>query len=505
MAYLLGIDIGTTNVKTIVLEAETGRTLASADREYPISQPQLGYAEQDPDDWWRAAVHTIQEALAQSGIDRQAVRAISLCGQMHGVTCIGADGRPLRPSIIWADTRSKSQCDALLARFPAAEMSEHAPGLPAAGFMGPTLMWLAQYEPETLRQTRVVLLPKDYVRYRLTGNFATDDTDAAGTWLFDVKTGDWSDWLMAACSADRRYLPEVHHSADVAGTLTAQAAAEIGLSTSVQIITGCADLPSQGIGHGMYEPGLALAVIGTGGQVFAPITEPRVDPQMRYYILNYPVPNTWYVQTAILSAGLSLRWLRDVLGLSERPDAYEHLSQLAAQTPPGADGLIFLPYLAGERTPHMDPAAAGLFLGLRLHHHAGHLARAVMEGVTFAMEECLSLVDAAAGQKLETMISGGAAKSPLWRQMQADIYQRPLRLAAGANHGAVGAALLAGIGAGLYTSFADACSRLPRSTTVVEPDPISSERYAEARALYRDLYPRLKDSMHRLSDSSRRI
>lgn len=499
MAYLLGIDIGTTNVKTIVLEAETGRTLASADREYPISQPQPGYAEQNPDDWWTAAASTVLAALQQAGIDRQAVHAIGLCGQMHGVTSIGADGRPVRPSIIWADTRSKPQCETLLARYPAAEMSRHAPGLPAAGFMGPTLMWLAEHEPQTLEQTHVMLLPKDYVRYRLTGSFATDDTDAAGTWLFDVKTGDWSAWLAAACSADRRYLPHVGHSADAVGTLTTEAAAQLGLPSSVQVITGCADLPSQGIGHGMYQPGLALAVIGTGGQVFSPITEPRTDPQMRYYILNYPVPDTWYVQTAILSAGLSLRWLRDLLGLSQRPDAYEYLSNLAGQTPAGADGLIFLPYLAGERTPHMDPAATGLFLGLRLHHHVGHLARAVMEGVTFAMEECLSLVEQAAGQQLETMISGGAAKSPVWRQIQADIYRRPLMLAPGANHGAVGAALIAGIGAGLYASFEDACSRLPRSTTIIEPDPATDERYAELRTLYRDLYPRLKDSMHRLS------
>ncbi len=499
MVYLLGIDLGTSSVKTIVFEAESGQTLAGASYEYPIFHPQPGYAEQNPDDWWSAAAQTVRQAVQQSGIDPSAVRGIGLDGHMHGFACLDASLRPLRPAIIWADARSKPQVDTLRARLSDHDMAQHAPGLPAAGFMGPTLMWLAGHEPETLSRTHVVLMPKDTVRLRMTGIPATDPSDAAATWLFDIAANDWSDWLIEQCRAERRYLPPVWPSAAVAGELLPSTAETLGLPPGIPVVVGSADLPAQGLGHGLYAPGRALSVIGTGGQVFALLTNPRTDPQLRYYIFNYPIPDRWYVQTAILSAGLSLRWLRDILGLTARPDAYEYLSHLASQVPPGADGLAFLPYLAGERTPHMDPAATGVFLGLRLHHTVGHLARAVMEGVTFAIDECLSLViEAANDPNLAITITGGAAGSPVWRQIQADIYRRPLALAGGANHGSVGAALLAGVGSGVYASFEEACARLPQASARVEPDPATAEIYLSRREHYRGLYARLKDDMHRL-------
>lgn len=500
MACLIGIDLGTGSVKTIVFEADSGRTLASASREYPILQPKPGYAEQNPDDWWAAAAATVREAVRQAGIDPAAVRGIGVDGHMHSGAFLSSDLRPVHPAIIWADTRSKPQVDTLRTSLDPADIAQHAPGLPAAGFFGPNIFWLAQHEPDTLRRTRVILLPKDYVRLQMTGVPATDPTDAAATWLYDVTTGDWSDWLLEQCRAERRYMPDVLPSAQVAGELLPSAAEVLGLPAGIPVVTGSADLPAQGIGHGLYAPGHAVAPIGTGGQVFALLDRPRIDPQLRYYVFDYPIPGFWYVQTAILSAGLSLRWLRDTLGLKDRPDAYDYLSNLAADVPPGADGLVFLPYLAGERTPHMDAAASGLFLGLRLHHTVGHLARAVMEGVTFAMEECLSLVTAAAGSAdLEVTITGGAATSPVWRQIQADIYARPLTLAAGANHGAVGTALITGVGCGLYASFADACSRLPLATMQVQPNPANAEIYAARRDLYRGLYARLRDDMHALA------
>ncbi|HEX2908916.1 MAG TPA: xylulokinase [Phototrophicaceae bacterium] len=502
MTYLLGLDLGTSSLKTILYEVETGQTVVSPAREYPIHHPQPGYAEQNPDGWWNAAVEAVRAVLHISGIDTAAVRAISLDGHMHGGILLGADLRPVRPAIIWADTRGKPQVDELRECLSLADIAQHAPGLPAAGFFGPTLKWLAQHEPDTLRRTHVIVMPKDYVRLQMTGTAATDPTDAAATWLFDITSGDWSDWLLEQCQAERRYLPPVLPSAAIAGELLPSAAAALGLPAGIPVITGCADLPAQGLGHRLYAPGRAILAIGTGGQVFSLLNQPLTDSQLRYYVFDYPIPGYWYVQTAILSAGLSLRWLRDTLGLTNRPDAYDYLSQLAAEVPPGADGLVFLPYLAGERTPHMDAAASGLFLGLRLHHTAGHLARAVMEGVTLAMDECLSLVLAASGDPdLAVTISGGAATSPVWRQIQADIYQRPLTLAAGENHGAVGSALLAGVGAGIYTSFEDACSHLPAATTQIDPNPANTEIYAARRDLYRSLYPRLQDTMHRLNAS----
>lgn len=497
MAYLLGIDIGTSSVKTLVLEAESGRALATSTREYPLLQPQPGYAEQNPGDWWDATVATVREAVAQAAIPPAAVRGIGLSGQMHGTVCLDRAARPVRPAIIWADTRSSAQCDDLKVRADPEMLARRAPGPPAAGFMGPTLMWLAAHEPETLAATQTVILPKDYVRLRLTGEIATEVSDAASTWLFDVAAGQWSDWLLDLCRLERRYLPPVRGSADVVGTLQPSAAEALGLPGSVPVVAGCADQPAQALGYGLTEPGVALATIGTGGQVFHPSRAARTDPQMRFHVFNHAVPDRWYALAAILSAGLSLRWLRDPLGLRDRPDAYAHLSALAGEVPPGAEGLMFLPYLAGERTPHMDPEASGVLIGLRLQHGVGHLARAVMEGVAFAMAECLALVKGDAS--VQVIASGGAAASPVWRQIQADVYGAPLTLSAGVNHACVGAAMLAGVGCGVYTSIGDACARLPKLSVQTWPIPANVAFYRERRERFRSLYGTLKDDMHGLA------
>lgn len=495
--YLLGIDIGTSSVKTLLLAADSGRSLASVTQEYPVHQPQPGYAEQDPQDWWNAVIRTVRAAVVQAAIPAEQIAGIGLSGQMHGVICLDKADRPLRPAIIWADTRSKPQVDALL-RVGITEMSAHAPGPPAAGFMGPTLMWLQAHEPETLIHTRVVLLPKDYVRLKLTGEPGTDISDAAASWLLDVRSGGWSDWLVEQCGLETRYLPRVDQSGEIVGAVTAGAADALGIPAGIPVMAGCADQPAQALGYGLHQPGTALVTTGTGGQVFMALNQPLIDPQMRFYVFNHALPGRWYAAAAILSGGLALRWLRDTLGLQDRPDAYAHLSALAADTPPGADGLIFLPYLAGERTPHMDPLASGLFLGLRLHHHAGHLARAIMEGVTYALRECLTLVSELQPPQ-RVIISGGATKSPVWRQIQADVFNRPLWLAQGENHACVGAALLAGLGCGNYASFDEAATLLPQPATQVEPDQHYTRFYSEQREIYRGLYARLKDDMHRLS------
>ena len=502
MTYLLGIDIGTSSVKTLVLDAETGRGLCSAQQEYPISQPQPGYAEQNPDDWWQATINTVRKAVADAAIDPNAIQGISFSGQMHGGVCLDKSARPLRPAIIWADTRSAEQVADIGRRASTQELVQHAPGAPAAGFMATTLMWLTQHEPDTIAKTHAIVLPKDYVRLRMTGEIATDVSDAAGTWLFDIAFGQWSDWLLNLCGLENRYLPSVLSSMDVAGTLLPSAAEALGLPPGIPVIAGCADQPAVCMAYGLYNPGTALAAIGTGGQVVHPLTQVRTDPQMRFHVLNHAIPQRWYALAAILSAGLSLRWLRDLLGLKDRPDAYEHLSRLAAQAPPGADGLLFLPYLAGERSPHMDSQATGVFVGLRLHHGPGHLARAVMEGVTFAMRECLSLVSdlADTGEPVQVIASGGATASPLWRQIQADIYNTPLLLSAGDSHACVGAALLAGIGCGVYSSVEDACAHLPRPAAEVWPDAARADFYERRFQIYRRLYGQLKDDMHHLTE-----
>ncbi len=499
MPYLLGIDIGTSSVKTLVLQAENGATLASSTQEYPVNQPQPGYAEQNPADWWQATITTVRGAIAAASIASHDIVAIGLSGQMHGLVCIDNQHEVVRPAIIWADTRSKPQVDDLLARVTPPEMAQYAPGPPAAGFMGPTLMWLHTHEPQTLDQTTRVLLPKDYVRLCLTGEIATDVSDAAATWLLDVKTGQWSDWLITTCGLDARYLPPIMPSATVAGQITPIAAEQLGISAGIPVVAGCADQCAQALGHGLFEPESALVTIGTGGQVLLPLTKPHIDPQLRYYVFNHAVAGRWYAAAAILCAGLALRWLRDTLGFKNRPDAYAHLSNLAANVPPGADGLIFLPYLAGERTPHMDPLASGLFLGLRIHHTPGHLARAVMEGVAFALQECLTLVTTNNDAPLQVIASGGATASPVWRQLLADSFDQPLLLAGGANHAGVGAALLAGVGTGVYPDFATASAILPQPEIRIDPNLETVAFYKEYQERYAGLYARLKDDMHWLS------
>lgn len=494
MGYLLGIDIGTTNIKTVVLEAATGRVIAAAEQEHAIHHPQPGFSEQHPDDWWTTAAHTTRRALTAAAIDPAAVRGIGVCGHMHNGVCIDQSGQPVRPAIIWADTRSSPQVDDLRERTTTAELAAIAPGLPAAGFMAPTMMWLAEHEPETLAKTAAVLLPKDYIRLQLTGTVGTEASDAAASWLLDVTTSDWSDALLDLCGLERRYMPPVQASGEVVGELTPEAAEILGLPAGVPVIAGAADLSAQGIGHGVYAPGRTLTIFGSGGQVFNPLPAPTVDPHLRYYVFNHatqPEQTTWYAQAAILSGGLSLRWLKETLHVG----SYEQLSLMAADVPPGAGGLVFLPYLAGERTPVMDPLATGMFLGLRLYHEPGHLARAVMEGVTFAMADCLDLV---VEQETVIIASGGATKSPVWRQIMADVFNRPVLLAAGSHHAGVGVALLAGIGVGLYDNLAEACALLPEPTTTIIPQPENAAFYAERRTLYQGLYDKLKDEMHEL-------
>ncbi len=499
MTYLLGIDIGTSSVKATLVKAEDMLPLANAAQEYPIHKPQAGYAEQNPDDWWRATIHTIRQVIEQANIDTSAIAGIGLSGQMHGFVCLDSAAKPIRPAIIWADARSSAQVEHILAQVSPEDLARHAPGPPAAGFMAATLKWLHEHESETIHKTTTVLLPKDYVRLQMTGELATEPSDAAATWLFDIEHGVWSAQLIAWCGLEDRYLPAIIHSVDVAGPLTAAAAEALNLPAGIPVIAGSADQPAQMLGHGVYQPGTALTIIGTGGQVIHPMPQPHVDRAMRLHVFNHAVPQRWYALGAILSAGLSLRWLRDLLGFAARDDAYAHISQIASDVPPGAEGLIFLPYLSGERTPLMDPLASGTFVGLRLHHEAGHLARAVMEGVTFAMAECLSLVNSLGDTSIHRVIaSGGATQSDVWRQIQADVYNTTLHIAAGTDHATVGAALLAGVGCGVYTDVDDACGRLPETTMQIEPDSATTALYAQRRDIFRNIYAHLKDDMHRL-------
>jgi xylulokinase len=494
MTALLGIDLGTSSVKTILVDRDNLSILAESSQEYRVLHPQSGYAEQNPDDWWDAVVHTVRDVLRQHPTE---IAAIGVDGQMHGTVMLDQAGTWVHPAIIWADTRAVEQVQRLTQQIQESpEQFAHISGLPAAGFMAVTLMWLAEHQPDILAQTHKIILPKDALRYKLTGTIGTDFSDASATWLMDARTKTWSASLLESLGVDPEKMPHIDPSEEVIGAVSSVAASELGIAQGIPVVAGCADLPAQALGHGIVSVGMGLVTVGSGGQVFVPLADPILDEQNRYYTFHHNVSDVWYAQAAILSAGLALRWLRDTLGMRDVPNAFEELSSLAGDVALGANQLLFLPYLSGERTPHMNPLASAMFFGLRLHHTRGHLARAVMEGVAFALKSCVELI---ADDLQSVLLSGGAAQSPIWRQIIADVLGKPLVLPQAMPYGAIGSAILAGVGAGEYGSFTDAVDRLPQSDPQIDPIAANVTRYQAYYEQYQQLYPKLKDNMAALS------
>lgn len=504
---LIGIDVGTSSTKAVVLAA-SGDVVATAAQAYEVATPYPGWAEQAPGDWVDAAITAVRDAAAAAGVDPVAVQAIGLSGQMHGTVCLGEDGRPLRPAVIWADQRSAAQVARVTAELGTARLAAWTGNPLATGFMLATWLWLREHEPATVTRTRYLLLPKDYVRYRLTGEAAPDDvggdgvgsepSDAASTSLFNPVARRWSAPLLDALGIDGNLLPPVHPSAAVAGGLRAEMAAAMGLRPGTPVIYGGSDQSMQALGNGVAAPGVVSSTIGTGGQLFAPTTRPVVDDQLRMHSFCHVLEDVWHVETAMLAAGLSLRWLRDqVLGGAM---TYNELADAAASVAPGAEGLRFLPYLAGERTPYMDPRARGCFVGLTRRHGRAHLARAVMEGVVFGMRQGLDLMVSLGVPVDRIVASGGGTRHPLWLRLQADVYNRPIHRTATVEAAATGAAMLAGVGVGLYADAADAIAHTVRwRETVVAPDPANVEMYDRCYEQFRALYPALRATMHTLA------
>ncbi len=485
---LMGVDLGTSSAKTALI-GEDGRLLASAAREYPVETPRAGWAEQDPDRWLQAALQTMREALVLSGASPEQIAAIGLSGQMHGMVCLDAAGEVLRPAIIWADQRSREQV-ARVAREVGPERLGAWTGNPlATGFMLASWLWLCDEEPECARATAHLLLPKDYLRYRLTGELGSEPSDASSTLLFDTAGRRWSTPLLEALGIRPGLLPPLGESAAVAGGLRADMAAQTLLRPGTPVVFGGSDQALQALGHGVVEPGILSCTIGTGGQLFAPAHAPVHDPQLRLHLFCHAVPDRWHLEAAILAAGLSLRWLRDNI-LDGK--SYQALADAAASVPPCAEGLFFLPHLAGERTPHMDPGATGAFVGLTLRHGRDHLTRAVMEGVVFALRQGLELMLALGVPAERIVASGGATAHPLWLQLQADILNRPIYRTTTVEAAAVGAALLAGVGAGVYPDIREACRRtVTWRDEVVQPVPANVVIYEDAYRTFCRLYPAL--------------
>ncbi len=500
MTLLLGLDMGTSSAKAVLFETEANRILATAGHEYPILKPAPDRAEQDPADWWQAVISVTRRATAQAG--RSNVTAISFSGQMHGGLLLDEQGQPLHPAIIWPDQRSAAMCAPLVETLGAERYAALAGTLPATGFFGPLLLWLAHHRPDLLARTHRLIMPKDYVRLRMTGHIATDVSDAAGTGLFDITNRAWAEEILSRANLPPHIFPPVLASTEVAGELRPQAAGELGLPAGIPVVTGSADQPAQAIANNLVAPGKASITTGSGGQVLTPVrlapgSPIKTDP--RLHLFNHAVPGMGYILGATLSAGLSLRWLRDVTGLAGAAEAYPTLSAEAAGVPPGADGLLFLPYLTGERTPHMDPLARGGFIGLTAYHRRGHLARAIMEGVTFSLRQALEISLELGGQVESLIAAGGGASSDVWRQIQADILGLPLQQSLLGEQAGVGAALIGGVGAGCYPDLVTASGRAARFGPLTEPAPARHQRYNRLYGQFTELYPRLRDDFHRLA------
>lgn len=494
MSVLLGIDIGTSSVKAALFDSDTRTLLAVSNEEYALHKPAPDRAEQNPEDWWQATIQTVRRVMDQSGL--RTVHAISYSGQMHGTVLLDRNGEPVHPAIIWADSRSSQIVESLLATIGEDRYVNLTGTRPAVGFMVATLGWLARHQPETLHRAAHVILPKDYVRYRMTGVIASEYSDAASTGLFDIRQRTWSQLILDAAKLPESLFPSLLSPTDIAGELVPDAAEHLGLSAGIPVVAGCADQPAAAIANGIIAAGTASITVGSGGQVFMPVTT-LTHTDSRLHLFNHVVPDGWYALGATLSAGLSLRWLRDLLGLSSQADAYAQLSQAAAEVSPGADGLIFLPYLSGERTPHMDPQARGAFIGLSAYHGRGHLARAVMEGVVFSLKQTLAICEGIAGEAQSLIVSGGAVTSPVWRQLLSDIVGLPLQTSHMPEQSATGAALLAGVGTGIFDSFETVREDIVRYDNHTQPEtlPVYRDRYEQ----FVELYPRLRDDFHQLT------
>ena len=495
---LLGIDVGTGGTRAVVVD-ETGSVIAAASAEHArFASPQIGWAEQDPRDWWRAAAEAVCSVLAQPNVSLDQIACVGFSGQMHGAVLLDENNQVLRPALIWCDQRTDSQCRAITEMVGEKRLIELTSNPALTGFTLPKMLWVREQEPHIWSRVRTVLLPKDYVRLRLTGERATDVADASGTLLFDVVGRRWSDAMLDAMSIDRECLPRVFESQEITGQVSNEGAAATGLRAGTPVVAGAGDQAAGAVGMGIVRPGAVSATIGTSGVVFAATDRPALDQRGRVHTFCHAVPGRWHVMGVTQAAGLSLRWFLDRFGVlgdaagTDNRDPYELLCEEAALAPEGSDGVLWTPYLMGERTPHLDPHARASLVGLTALHTRAHIIRAILEGVAFSLRDTLTIF-AEMNVRVETIrLGGGGARSSLWRQIQADIYARDVEVLAAEEGAAYGAALLAGVGAGVWSSVDEACEQSVRVAKRVEPKPAAAALMNDRYAAYRALYPALQ-------------
>jgi len=495
MIYFVGIDTSTTATKALLMHAD-GQVVAVASLEYSYDTPRPLWTEQHPDLWWQATVASVRQVLAQAGVDAVKVKGVGLTGQMHGLVLLDAAGKVLRPAILWNDQRTGAECDQIRARLEKSRFIQITGNDALTGFTAPKILWVKNHEPEIFARARQVLLPKEYVRFKLTDRYATDKAGGAGTVLFDLRRRDWSSKVVAALGIDPAWLPPTFEGTAVTGQITPQAAEATGLRAGTPVVGGGGDQAAGAVGTGAVVEGVVSLSLGTSGVVFATTDQPIVEPEGRLHAFCHAVPDKWHLMGVMLSAAGSLRWYRDTL--SPGMD-FEALLSPAADVSPGSEGLLFLPYLTGERTPHPDPLARGAFVGLTVRHSRAHLTRALLEGVAFGLRDSFELMQAAglAGIR-QVRVTGGGARSPLWRQILADVLGAELVTVNTTEGAAYGAALLAATGAGVYLDVESACTATVRLTGSTAPGPASAA-YRDIYPLYRDLYPALQPSFNAIA------
>lgn len=507
MNYLIGIDLGTSSTKTVLFD-EKGEVIASASKDYPLYTPHNGWAEQKPEDWRDAALETITKVVKDSGVAADDIKGLGISGQMHGLVMLDEQGEVIRPSIIWCDQRTEKECEEMTEKVGAEKLIEITANPAMTGFTASKILWVRNNEPENYAKCKHILLPKDYVRYILTGEFATEVSDASGMQLLDVPKRQWSDELLEILDIDKSLLAKVYESPEVTGTILPEIAAKTGLSTSTVVVGGAGDNAAAAVGNGVVEDGKAFTTIGTSGVVFAHSNNISIDPKGRVHTFCCAVPGAWHVMGVTQAAGYSLAWFQENIGTEyarkakeQGCGAFDLINADVQKTPIGANRLIYLPYLNGERTPHVDPNCRGVFFGLSSMHTTADMARAVMEGIQYSLTDCNDIIKEMGIEVSEMMACGGGAKNAVQRQMMADMFGCDVKTVTATEGPALGVAILAGVGAGLYESVESACRQMIHTDPAKEchADPKATAEYDKYHQIYKNLYTCLKDQFQELA------
>ncbi len=505
MDYLLGIDLGTSGTKTVLFDTD-GKAIASATASYPLIQRQNGWAEQRPDDWYEAACTTIRSVISQSGTKPENIRGVGISGQMHGLVMLDKNGNVLRDSIIWCDQRTGEECEILTEKIGAERLIEITANPALTGFTASKILWVERHEPEIFEKCAHILLPKDYLRYKLTGEFATEASDASGMQLLDVPNRKWSSEMLSALSLTESQLARVYESPEISSVISEEGARMTGLRKGTPVAGGAGDNAAAAVGTGTVADGTAFCTLGTSGVVFAHTSKIHIDPKGRVHTFCCAVPGAWHVMGVTQAAGLSLQWFRNNFCAAETEvagalgkDTYALLDDIAARIPIGSDRLLYLPYLMGERTPHLDPAARGAFIGLSARHTRAHLLRAVLEGVSFSQRDSLEVLRKMGISVSSMLACGGGGTSALWRQMLSDTFNLDVRTVCSKEGPALGVAILAGVGSGVWSSVEEACKKVISLNQPEHPVAEHVPQYEAYYRLYKKLYPALRDGFSELA------